>query len=77
MSTTTTDSSWSLAHLPDPQLIAGLQALVTTDRLTTAALLAHLAEVDARQLYRETATPSTFKYAVASYCTFVRNAGNA
>jgi len=55
---------YSLAHLPDPALLRALTALVAQDRTTTAALLAHLAEVDARRLYLPAAYPSMFAYCV-------------
>jgi hypothetical protein len=55
---------YSLTHVPDPALLRGLRALVAQDRATTAMLLAHLAEVDARKLYVPAAHPSMF-----SYCT--------
>jgi hypothetical protein len=57
-------SAYSLAHLPDPVLLRQLAALVAQDRATTAALLAHLAEVDARRLYLPAAHPSMFSYCV-------------
>lgn len=56
--------SYSLIHLSDPDLLRDLRALVARDRATTAALLAHLAEVDARQLYLPAAYPSMFAYCV-------------
>ncbi len=56
--------SYSLSHLPDPVLLRDLAALVSHDRVTTAALLAHLAEVDARRLYRPAAYPSMYAWCV-------------
>jgi len=53
---------YSLTHVPDPVLLRGLRALVAQDRATTAMLLAHLAEVDARKLYVPAAHPSMFSY---------------
>ena len=47
-------STYSLKHLSDPVLLRGLASLVAQDRSTTAALLAHIAECDARRLYRGT-----------------------
>jgi hypothetical protein len=38
--------TWSLSHLSDGALLRDLATLVARDRATTAALLAHLAEVD-------------------------------
>ncbi|MBI5709661.1 MAG: hypothetical protein HZC42_05045 [Candidatus Eisenbacteria bacterium] len=57
-------SRYSLSHLPDPVLLRDLATLVTRDRATTAALLAHLAEVDARRLYAPAGHPSMFSYCV-------------
>src|ERR687898_120416 len=56
--------TYSLAHLPDPDLLAHLAALVAADQQTTAALLAHLAEVDARALYLPAACASMHVYCV-------------
>ena len=64
MTTTTSASPWSLAHLPAAEVLGRLDRLVTQDRRLTAVLLAHLAEVDARQLYLEAACSSTFGYCV-------------
>ena len=55
---------YSLAHLTDPELLRGLASLVAQDRVTTATLLAHIAEFDARRLYLPAAYPSTFAYCV-------------
>ena len=57
-------STYSLSHLPDRDLLRDLAALVARDRATTATLLAHLAEVDARRLYLPAAHPSMFSYCV-------------
>src|SRR5512140_3032821 len=43
--------SYSLSHLANPVLLQNTRALAAQDRATLASLLAHLAEVDARQLY--------------------------
>ena len=56
--------SFSLSHVPDPVLLHDLAALVARDRATTAALLAHIAEVDARRLYVPAGHPSMFSYCV-------------
>ena len=53
-----------LAHVSDEALLADLAALATVDRQTTAALLAHIAEVDARQLYLPAACSSMHTYCV-------------
>jgi hypothetical protein len=57
-------TSYVLSQLPDHVLLRDLAALVSQDRTTTAALLAHLAEVDARKLYLPAAHPSMFSYTV-------------
>jgi hypothetical protein len=57
-------SKYSLSHVSDAALLRDLAALVTRDRATTAELLAHIAEVDARKLYRPAAHPSMFSYCV-------------
>jgi hypothetical protein len=55
---------YSLSHLSDSLLLRALTALIAQDRSTTATLLAHLAEVDARKLYLPAAYPSMFAYCV-------------
>ena len=55
---------YALAHLSDNVLVRDLAALVARDRATTAELLAHIGEVDARQLDRPAAYPSMFAYCV-------------
>jgi hypothetical protein len=56
--------SYALTHLADATLLRELASLVAQDRATTAALLAHLAEVDARKLYLPAACSSMFTYCV-------------
>ena len=56
---------YSLTHVPDPTLLRGLRDLVAQDRATTALLLAHLAEVDARRLYAPAGYPSMFAWCIA------------
>ena len=56
--------TYSLSHLSDQVLLRDLATLVTQDRITTAAVLAHVAEVDARKLYLPAAYPSMFAYCV-------------
>jgi hypothetical protein len=51
-------------HLSDDTLLRALSSLVSRDRSTTAALLAHIAEVDARKLYLPAGFPSMFAYCV-------------
>ena len=41
---------YSLTHLSDQELLRGLAALAAQDRANNAAMLAHIAEADARQL---------------------------
>ncbi len=57
-------SAYSLTQVSDQSLLADLAVLVAADRHTTAALLAHLAEVDARALYLPAACPSMHVYCV-------------
>src|SRR5438105_3198328 len=56
--------TYVLTHLSDPALLRGLADLTGQDRTTTASLLAHLAEVDARKLYLPAACPSMFDYCI-------------
>jgi len=55
---------YSLTHLSNVALLRELKNLVARDRATTAALLAHIAEVDARRLYAPAGYPSMFAYCV-------------
>jgi 5-methylcytosine-specific restriction endonuclease McrA len=56
--------NYSLSHLSDEALLHGLSALVAQDRGTTAAMLAHIAEVDERKLYRPAGYDSMSAYCV-------------
>lgn len=56
--------SYSLARVSDTELTRGLAALVSQDRITTAMLLAHIAEFDERRLYLPAAYPSMHAYCV-------------
>jgi len=56
--------SFCLSHLADHVLLRELHTLVAQDRATTAALLAHLGEVDERRLYLAKAYPSMYRYCV-------------
>ena len=56
--------AYSLCHLSDRELLYDLTSLVAQDRATTATLLAHIAEFDARRLYVPAAFPSMFAYCV-------------
>ena len=51
---------YSLSQLSDQTLLRDLTTLLARDRTTTAALLAHLAEVDARKLYLPAGYPSMY-----------------
>ena len=57
-------SNYRLAHLDDATLLRDLARLAAQDRATTATLLAHIAEVDARRLYLPAAYSSMFAYCV-------------
>src|SRR5712671_1258977 len=56
--------SYLLSHLEDHVLLRDLATLVSQDRATTAALLAHLAEVEERKLYARAAYSSMHLYCV-------------
>ena len=56
--------SYSLTHLSDTVLLRDLAALIAHDRVTTAAVLAHIAEVDARRLHAPAGYPSMHAYCV-------------
>src|SRR3990172_7627307 len=51
-------------HLSNQELIAALPPLVRRASHAIAELVAHLAEVDARRLYRDQAFPSMHQYCV-------------
>ena len=53
-------------RLDDTTLLARLSTLVAQDRKTSARMLWHLAEVDARGLYRDEGYSSLFDYCVKS-----------
>lgn len=50
------------SHLSDVELVAEVRSLAGRERQTTAALVAHLAEFDARRLYLAAGFSSLFKY---------------
>jgi hypothetical protein len=56
--------NYSLVHVSDAALLRDLTALVAQNRLSTATLLAHIAEVDARKLYVPAGYSSMFAYCV-------------
>ena len=55
---------YTLAHLSDAVLLRELAVLAARDRETTAWLLAHIAEVDARKAYAPAGHASLFAYCV-------------
>jgi hypothetical protein len=57
-------SKYSLTHVSDTALARDLAAAVAHDRASTANLLAHIAEFDARKLYLPAAHPSMYSYCV-------------
>ncbi len=57
-------SSLRLEHLSDGELLASTRSMVGRSNLIQAALLAHLAEVQARGLHRERACSSLYTYCV-------------
>jgi hypothetical protein len=52
-----------VAQLSDHDLLTHVKALARCERKATVALIAHLAELDARRLYLAEGYPSLFKYA--------------
>jgi hypothetical protein len=54
--------AYNLSHVSDAALLHDLSALVAQDRITTASLLAHIAEVDARRLFQPAGYSSMFEY---------------
>jgi hypothetical protein len=55
---------YRLTHLRDEVLLHDLAGLIVQDRAITATLLAHIAEVDARNLYAPAGFASMFAYCV-------------
>jgi 5-methylcytosine-specific restriction endonuclease McrA len=55
---------YTLSQVSDTALLRDLAALVAKDRLTTARILAHIAEVDARRLYAPAGYRSMFAFCV-------------
>ena len=58
---------YSLDHLSDGTLLRDLTALIIRERRNTAAILAHIAEVDARKLYVPAGYASMFAYCVEEF----------
>jgi len=50
---------FSFDHLEDSSLLNGTRSLRARDRLTTALLVAHVAEIDCRRLAERLGHPST------------------
>ena len=59
-------SPYSLAHLEADVLLRDLTSLIKQERVSTAMILAHLAEVEARGLYRPAGYSSMFAYCVGA-----------
>ena len=59
-----TTHRYDLAGLSDAALLAGTRQLVAVGNHTLAALLAHLAEVEARGIHRARACPSLYSYCI-------------
>jgi hypothetical protein len=55
---------YSLTHLDDETLLRGFESLLACDRRTTAQLLAHIGEIDARHLYLRAGFESMQAYCV-------------
>jgi hypothetical protein len=55
---------YRLDHVPDDALHTGVKTLVGRHNVITADLLAHLAEVEARGIYRERACSSLYTYCI-------------
>ena len=64
-------STYSLSHVSDGNLARDLAAAAARDRASTAVLLAHIAEFDARKLFLPAAHPS-----MHSYCTMELHLSN-
>jgi 5-methylcytosine-specific restriction endonuclease McrA len=57
-------ATWSVTQKSDDVLLRDLTSIVQRDRLTTAEMLSHIAEVHSRGLYRAAAYPSMYRYCV-------------
>src|SRR5438045_4039552 len=55
---------YDLSHVPDAPLVRSIEAIATKDCRTTADLLAHLGEVEARKLHLAAGYASMFAYCV-------------
>ena len=59
-----------LVHFTDNALLGATAQLSAHDHRTTASLVAHLAEIDARRLYLALGHPSMFAYVVETLHLF-------
>src|SRR5262245_56112352 len=59
--------AYNLSHLSDQTLLRDLSALVVRDNATTAELLAHLAEVEDRNLYVPAGYKSMYLFCVGEF----------
>ena len=60
-------TTYSLSHLSDGTLLQSFAAHLASHRTSTATLIAYLAEVDARKLYRPAGYPSMSAYCVGEF----------
>jgi hypothetical protein len=58
--------AYALTDVADETLLSSLSALVSAERQNTSVLLAHLAEVEARKLYRPAAYSTMHEYCVGA-----------
>lgn len=61
-------TNYNLKDVSDAVLLRDLDTLAVRDRVTTAAVLAHIAEVDARRLYAPAGYSSMHAYCVEKLC---------
>jgi len=64
MNSNAPESRYCLDQLPDEALLAGTRSLVGRSNQVLAALLAHLAEVEARGIHRVRACASLYTYCI-------------
>ena len=56
--------TYDLSQLSDSALLRDLDSLAARERVATASVLAHIAEVDARRLYLQLGFPSMYEYCI-------------
>lgn len=56
--------NWSMKHVRNGAVLRDLETLVAQRCVNHAKVLAHIAEVQARKLYREAAQPDTYSYCI-------------